>query len=57
MVISRQQKYRGDADAHFLNGGEPCVYVSHDADDGCWQFLAPDFQGEMSRALLVSLAQ
>jgi hypothetical protein len=44
------------ADAHFLKGGEPCVYVSHDAEDGFWQFLAPDFRGEMDRALLVSLA-
>jgi hypothetical protein len=44
------------ADAQFLKGGEPCVYVSHDAEDGCWQFLAPDFDGEMERALVVSLA-
>ena len=35
---------------------EPCVYVSHDAEDGCWQFIAPDFHGEMDRAMLVSLA-
>ena len=24
---------------HILNETQPILYVSHDADDGCWQFL------------------
>lgn len=24
---------------HILNGEKPILYVSHDADDGMWQFL------------------
>ena len=24
---------------HIINDNEPILYVAHDADDGCWQFL------------------
>ena len=24
---------------HVIDEGQPILYVTHDADDGCWQFL------------------
>ena len=44
------------ADVNFIKGGDVCVYVSHDNEDGIWQFLAPDFDGDESRGLVVSLS-
>jgi hypothetical protein len=37
-----------------MNDGHPILYVSHDADDGTWQFLTGD-QVEMSDAMVVTL--
>ncbi len=37
-----------------MNDGHPILYVSHDADDGTWQFLTGD-PVEKSDAMVVSL--
>ncbi len=39
---------------HVLNGEKPILYVSHDADDGMWQFLCGEVH-EMEDAKIVSL--
>lgn len=39
-----------------VSGNEPVLLVSHDAEDGAWQFLT-DSPVEMSDALLVGLAE
>ncbi|SRR5258708_3914497 len=44
------------ADAYFIERKEPCVYVTHDADDGGWQFLTENTRGDPSRALVVALS-
>ena len=41
---------------HILDEKKPILYVSHDADDGCWQFLCgKEHNSEDSR--VVSLQQ
>ena len=39
---------------HILENGEPILYVSHDEDDGMWQFLCGKAH-ETDEAKLVSL--
>lgn len=39
---------------HVINGEEPVLYVTHDADDGMWQFLCGK-EHEIEEARLVSL--
>ena len=39
---------------HILNDGDPILFVSHDEDDGMWQFLCGSTH-EMDEARLVSL--
>lgn len=39
---------------HILGNGEPILYVSHDEDDGMWQFLCGKAH-ETDEAKLVSL--
>lgn len=39
---------------HILENGEPILYVSHDEDDGMWQFLCGSAH-ETAEARLVSL--
>jgi hypothetical protein len=39
-----------------LSGGTPLVLVTHDADDGCWQFLDGEHLFE-SDAAIVSLGE
>lgn len=41
---------------HVLNEEAPVLYVSHDADDGMWQFLCGKAH-ETSEARVVSLAE
>ena len=41
---------------HVLNG-DPILYVSHDADDGMWQFLCGRNGHSTQEARLVSLAK
>jgi hypothetical protein len=38
------------------HGGQPILYVSHDADDGMWQFLTGG-PVEMADAMIVSLRE
>lgn len=40
---------------HVLEDGEPILHVSHDADDGMWQFLC-ERAHDASEARVVSLA-
>jgi hypothetical protein len=44
------------ADIQCLKFSQPIIYVSHDTSDGMWQFIGPDFNGDSSRAMLVSLS-
>lgn len=39
---------------HVMNGDKPILYVSHDEDDGMWQFLCGEAH-EMEEANLISL--
>lgn len=39
---------------HIINDGEPILFVSHDEDDGMWQFLCGKMH-EMDDAKLVPL--
>src|SRR5262245_54888935 len=38
-----------------LNDGEPILYVSHDADDGAWQFHTGGVRGTHGDAMIVGL--
>ena len=42
--------------SHILDNGEPILYVSHDGDDGMWQFLCGKTHTE-SEARVVSLGE
>jgi hypothetical protein len=44
------------ADKYFMERKEPCLFVSHDDDDGGWQFLTQNTQGDPGRVLLVALS-
>lgn len=39
---------------HIVDGSEPILYVSHDEDDGMWQFLCGKSH-DVSKAKIVSL--
>jgi hypothetical protein len=40
---------------HVLYEGKPILYVSHDEDDGMWQFLCGSIHYDINDAKLVSL--
>jgi hypothetical protein len=40
---------------HVLDEGKPILYVSHDEDDGMWQFLCGPTHYDINEARLVSL--
>ncbi len=42
---------------HVLEEGKPILYVSHDEDDGAWQFLCGDESHEDADARIVALFQ
>jgi hypothetical protein len=44
------------ADKYFMEQKEPCLHVSHDADDGGWQFLTENTNSDSSRAIVVALS-
>ena len=44
------------ADMRFIRHMTPCLYVSHDYDDGGWQFLASDTNGDPGNVLVVALS-
>jgi hypothetical protein len=44
------------ADKYFIEKKEPCLYVTHDDDDGSWQFLTENTKGDVSRVIVVALS-
>jgi hypothetical protein len=45
------------ADRFFMEQKESCQIVTHDSDDGGWQFLTENTNGDFNRALVVALSQ
>lgn len=43
-------------DKYFAEGKEPCLYVSHDLEDGGWQFLTETTDGNLDRVLVLALS-
>lgn len=43
--------------SHVLEGGAPILYVTHDADDGTWQFLCGSDNHDESHAKIVALKE